>query len=45
MAGVIYLIGEEDSLVELWKQPFESEDLLQGVLANQPNLIPGDQII
>jgi hypothetical protein len=44
MAGVIYLIGDEDSLIELREQPFESEDLLQGFLANHPNLIPGDQI-
>lgn len=43
MSGV-YLIQNNDELVEFIEQGFESEDLLQGYLAKYPNLLAGDQI-
>ena len=44
MDGVIFLRGEGDELTELREQPFESEDVLQGMLAEHPNLLAGSQI-
>jgi hypothetical protein len=39
----IYLIGENDELVEMTEQLYESEDLLQRLLETYPNLLAGDQ--
>lgn len=43
MSGV-YLIQQNDKLVELVQEDYDSEDLLQRLLANYPNLLAGDQI-
>lgn len=42
MAGGIYLRQGED-LVAMTEQPYESEDLLQGLLEKHPALLAGDQ--
>ena len=44
MAGGIYLIQDGGRLVEMNEESYESEDLLQGLLAQHPNLLAGDQI-
>ena len=44
MDGVIFLRGEGDELTELREEPFESEDLLQRLLASHPALLSGSQI-
>jgi hypothetical protein len=44
MAGVIYLLKDGDQLVEMKEQAYDSEDLLQALLAQYPNLMAGDQI-
>ncbi|MEG3849490.1 hypothetical protein QT971_18960 [Microcoleus sp. herbarium19] len=44
MAGGIYLIQDDDRLVEMMEQPYDSEDQLQELLVTYPNLIAGDQI-
>ena len=40
----IYLIKDEDVLVAMTEQPYDSEDLLQGMLDKYPLLLAGDQI-
>lgn len=42
--GGIYLIRGDDELVELTEQAYDSEDILQKLLADHPNLLAGDQI-
>lgn len=44
MNGGIYLIQDDGHLVEMTGQRYDSEDLLQGLLAEYPNLLAGDQI-
>jgi hypothetical protein len=44
MPGGIYLIQGDDSLVEMEEKAYDSEDLLQGLLAEYPNLLAGDQV-
>src|SRR5262245_18443069 len=44
MSSGIYLIQEGCKLVEMSEQPYESEDLLQKLLATHPNLLAGNQI-
>jgi uncharacterized DUF497 family protein len=44
MGGGIYLIQDDDRLVEMTEQPYNSEDQLQELLETYPNLIAGDQI-
>ena len=44
MGGIIYLIQDDDKLVEMAEQEYDSEDLLQKLLAQYPNLLSGDQI-
>lgn len=43
MAQGIYLIDDADRLVELREQPYDSEDLLQRLLATHPEVLAGDQ--
>jgi hypothetical protein len=43
MSGV-YLIQDGGGLVEMRESPYDSEDLLQKLLAEYPNLLAGDQI-
>lgn len=42
--GGIYLFHGEDQLLEMAEQEYDSEDLLQTLLAKYPNLLAGDQI-
>lgn len=44
MDGGIYLLQENGELVEMTEHAYDSEDLLQGLLAEYPRLLPGDQI-
>lgn len=44
MATGIYLLKENGELVEMSEQHYDSEDLLQTLLAKYPNLLAGDQI-
>src|SRR5215210_8492735 len=44
MPGGVYLIQGNGGLVEMTEEPYDSEDLLQGLLAQYPNLLAGDQI-
>ena len=41
---MIYLIGSSGELVELREQPYDSEDVLQGLLERYPNLLAGEQM-
>lgn len=43
MSGGIYLIQGDEKLVKMEEQPYDSEDLLQKLLADYPNLLAGDQ--
>jgi hypothetical protein len=43
MSGSIFLIHGED-LVEMIERPYDSEDLLQALLARYPNLLARDQV-
>ena len=42
--GGIYLIHSEGELVEMKEQSYDSEDLLQGLLAKYPSVLAGDQM-
>lgn len=44
MSGGIYLIQDNGQLVEMLEQPYDSEALLQELLAKYPNLLAGDQM-
>lgn len=44
MGGGIYLIQDDDRLVEMIEQAYDSEDRLQELLEKYPNLVAGDQI-
>ncbi len=44
MGGVIYLIQDNDQLVEMAEQEYDSENLLQKLLAQYSNLLSGEQI-
>ena len=44
MGGIIYLIQDNDQLVEMVENEYDSEDLLQKLLAQYPSLLAGDQI-
>ena len=43
MTGNIFLLGEDGNLKELREEPYDSEELLQRLLAQYPNLLAGDQ--
>lgn len=43
MSGGIYLLRGEDELVEMAEQPYDSEDILQALIARFPSLLAGDQ--
>lgn len=42
--GGIYLIRDDGGLVEMAERDYDSEDVLQELLADHPNLLAGDQI-
>ncbi len=44
MGGRIYLIQDNGQLVDMTEQAYDSEDLLQELLAKYPSLLAGDQI-
>ena len=44
MSGGIYLVQGNGDLVEMSEQPYNSEDILQELLAKYPNLLAGDQM-
>jgi hypothetical protein len=44
MSGGIYLIRNNEELVEMSERVYDSEDLLQRLLARYPNLLAGDQV-
>lgn len=44
MDGRIFLITEQNDLVPMAQSAYDSEELLQRLLADHPELIPGDQI-
>jgi hypothetical protein len=44
MGGGIYLIQGDEQLVEMTEQLYDSEDLLQALLAKYPSLLAGDQM-
>ncbi len=44
MSGAIYLIQGDGQLVEMKEQSYDSENLLQELLAKYPNLLAGDQV-
>lgn len=44
MNGVIYLNQDNEQLVEMTEQKYDSEDLLQALIAKYPNLLAGNQM-
>jgi hypothetical protein len=44
MTGRIYLLDEHSSLLPMQEQPYDSEALLQELLAKHPDLLAGEQI-
>ena len=44
MSGRIYLLEKNGTLQSLSEQPYASEDLLQTLLENYPDLLAGEQI-
>ncbi|QIZ70066.1 hypothetical protein [Oxynema aestuarii] len=44
MGGGIYLIQDEDRLVEMLEQAYDSEDRLEELLEKYPNLVAGDRV-
>jgi hypothetical protein len=44
MSGGIYLLREDDELVEMLERPYDSEAVLQQLLAKDPSLLAGDQL-
>lgn len=44
MSAGIYLIQADGKLVEMTEQPYETEDVLQKLLADYPSVLAGDQV-
>jgi len=44
MSGMIFLIHDNDQLTEMKEQEYESEKILQNLLAKYPNLLAGEQM-
>jgi hypothetical protein len=44
MQGGIYLLQDNGQIVDMKAQAYDSEALLQELLATYPSLLPGDQI-
>ena len=44
MGGGIFLIKDDETLIEMSEKEYDSEELLQELLAKYPNLLAGDQI-
>jgi hypothetical protein len=41
MMGGVFVLRENDTLIEMVEKPYDSEDLLQELLAKYPNLLAG----
>ena len=44
MGTGMYVIRDGGELIEMTEQPYDSEALLQSLLAQYPNLLAGDQM-
>ncbi len=44
LSGGMFLIDNDGRLVEMNEEAYDSEDLLQGLLAQYPNLLAGVQV-
>jgi hypothetical protein len=44
MSDKIFLIGEKGSLHPMEEKPYDTEDILQGLLERYPDLLVGDQV-
>ncbi|MGA6948040.1 MAG: hypothetical protein WBZ00_09830, partial [Solirubrobacterales bacterium] len=44
MSGGVFLLRGEDDLVPMAEAPYDSEDVLQGLLAKFPDLLARDQL-
>ena len=44
MSGGIYLLRGDEELIEMREQPYDSEDILQALIARFPSLLAGDQM-
>lgn len=44
MAGLIYLVQPDGSLAGMLEQPYDTEDVLQHLLATYPDLLAGEQV-
>ena len=44
MGGGIFMIKDDETLIEMTEREYDSEELLQELLAKYPNLLAGDQI-
>lgn len=44
MSRKIYLIQDDDSLLEMAEEPYDSEDILQTLLERYPDLLAGEQM-
>jgi hypothetical protein len=44
MAGGVFLIQKDESLVAMTEQPYDTEEVLQVLLAKYPDLLAGDQM-
>jgi hypothetical protein len=44
MTGAVFLVQDNGELVEMTEQAYDSEDMLQKLLADHPSLIAGDQV-
>lgn len=44
MTTGIFLLGKDGNLSEMREKPYDSEAILQEILAQHPSLLPGDQI-
>jgi hypothetical protein len=43
MSPGLYLVGDDGKLIEMSEQRYDSEDVLQTLIKNYPNLLAGDQ--
>ena len=44
MAGSIFILDENDKLIELKQYKYDSEDIFQELIEKFPNILAGDQI-
>lgn len=44
MAGSIFILDENDKLIELKQSKYDSEDIFQELIEKFPNILAGDQI-